>query len=307
MKGMRRREHLLWVFVAAVVLPASPAPAAERELDRDPPPSSAKEIETPIERVFPEVPVRPPLFPWFREKLQELPPFFADTQLEARYRTYYLRKDRTIDVLSEAWAMGGSVYYRSGWLLDHLQLEAEGFTSQPIIAPEDRDGTLLLAPGQQGYSVLGIANGKLRLGGLVLTGYRQYLDLPYVNRQDNRMTPNTFEAITLVKPEGRLRFSTGYSWRIKLRNSDKFTNHLYVAPNGRTAKAVVALNRGNEPTAVTISLADPIDGVSCVEQAQALWGPKAGGHLGIAGSPRDREMTEDDLHEAARVMAQVIG
>ncbi len=55
-----------------------------------------------------------------------------------------------------------------------------------------------------------------------LQGYRQYFDLPYVNRRDNRMTPNTFEAITLAKPEGELRFSTGYSWKIKKRSSDDF-------------------------------------------------------------------------------------
>jgi len=78
------------------------------------------------------------------------PPFLADIQLEARFRTYYLREDRTIDVQSEAWAMGGSVYYRSGWLADVFAIEAESFTSQPIYAPEDRGGTGLLAPVQGG-------------------------------------------------------------------------------------------------------------------------------------------------------------
>ncbi len=84
--------------------------------------------------------------------------------------------------------MGGSVYYRSGWLADFLSLEAEFFTSQPIIAPESRGGTLLLAPKQEGYSVVGVANAKLRYKGVVLTGYRQTLGLPYVNKSDIRMT-----------------------------------------------------------------------------------------------------------------------
>jgi hypothetical protein len=177
--------------------------------------------------MFPEEPVRAPLVPWVRNRLQKLPAFFADTVLEARFRTYYLRQDRAFPVLgddglSEAWAMGGSIYYRSGWLEDLLQVEVEGFTSQPIVAPENRGGTLLLAPVQEGYSVLGIANAKLRYKGLVLTGFRQFLDLPYVNRRDNRMTPNTYEAISLAKPEGVFRFFTGYSWKIKRRNSDEF-------------------------------------------------------------------------------------
>jgi hypothetical protein len=40
-------------------------------------------------------------------------------------------------------------------------IEVEGFTSQPIYAPEDRGGTGLLAPVQEGYSALGIANARL--------------------------------------------------------------------------------------------------------------------------------------------------
>lgn len=164
------------------------------------------------------------LFPWIGQKLEDLPPFFADSEVDARFRTYYMRQDRTIDVLSEAWAMGGSVAYRSGWLADTLAVELEGFTSQAAYAPDDRDGTGLLQLGQDGYSVLGIANAKLRYRGLVVTGFRQYLDLPYVNRSDVRMTPNTFESITLAKPEGNLRFSAGYTWKMKRWTSDEFVS-----------------------------------------------------------------------------------
>jgi hypothetical protein len=196
--------------------------AAERELDQDPPPGSAREIATPIQRVFPVAPERPSIFPGIREQIQEWPPFFAGGQLEARFRTYYMKKDRTIDLISEAWAAGGSIYYRSGWLKNLFSVEAEGFTSQKIYGPSDRDGTFLLAPGQEGYSALGIANAKLRFGEVVLTGGRQYLDLPYVNRNDSRMTPNTFESITLVKPAGEFQFSTGYTWKIKRRTAEDF-------------------------------------------------------------------------------------
>jgi len=203
---------------------AQPLAAAERELEEAPPPSSADEIETPIERVFPDLEKKPSLFPWVREQLEGRHPFLADTRLEARFRTYYLRKHQTTDVLSEAWAMGGSLYYRSGWLADMFAIEVEGFTSQPLYAPEDRGGTGLLAPVQEGYSALGIANAKLRYKGIELTGFRQYLDLPYVNRNDSRMTPNTFESVTLTKSEGGVLFSTGYTWKIKRRTSDEFVS-----------------------------------------------------------------------------------
>jgi hypothetical protein len=222
-RGPLQRARFLWGAIPAAVVFASPAPAAEGELEQAPPASSAAEIQTSIQRMFPDAPERrPPPFPWFRQRLQKLPPFFADTQLAARFRTYYLREDQTSDVLSEAWAMGGSIYYHSGWLEDLFAVEVEGFTSQPIVAPDSKGGTLLLQPVQDGYSALGIANGKLRYKGIELAGYRQYLDLPYLNRQDNRMTPNTFEAITLRKPEGELQFIAGYAWNIKSRNSDDF-------------------------------------------------------------------------------------
>lgn len=216
---MNRSLVALAVVLGSVFLTIA-ALAAERELDTDTAPGSTSEIQTPIDRVFPRETKRAPLFPSFRARLQDLPAFISDATFEARYRTFYLRQDRTSDRLSEAWAMGGSLYYRSGWLADVFAIELEGFTSQPIVAEDSKRGTLLLQPVQDGYTVLGIANAKLRYGGIELTGYRQYLDLPYVNRQDNRMTPTTFEAITLSKPEGEFRFSGGYSWNVKARNSD---------------------------------------------------------------------------------------
>jgi hypothetical protein len=201
---------------------ALPAAAAERELDQASPPSSVVQIETPIERVISAEERRRPFFPRLASALDDLPPFFADTQLEARFRTFYLRNDRTTDSLSEALATGGSLYYRSGWLAETFAVEVEGFTSQPLYAPQDRDGTGLLRPVQDGYTALGIANAQLQYRGVVLTGFRQYLDLPYVNRSDSRMTPNTFEGVTLSKPKGPVRFSTGYTWKIKRRTSTEF-------------------------------------------------------------------------------------
>ncbi len=222
--GSRHPAALFLLGAALVALAADPCGAEERELEKETAPTTTEAIKTPLERTFLPPERRDSLFPGLRRQLQGLPAFLADTQLEARFRTYYLRKDRTTDLLSEAWAIGGSVYYHSGWLEDAFAVEVEGFTSQPLVAPDDRGGTGLLAPVQEGYGVLGIANVKLRHKGIVLTGGRQYLGLPFVNRDDSRMTPNTFEALTLAREEGRLRFSTGYIWRIKRRSSDEFVS-----------------------------------------------------------------------------------
>ena len=209
--------------LALTLLAAPSAIAQERELEDAPPPSSIYEIEAAIDRAYPEPEIRRSLFPWISRRMQSLPPFLADTKLYLRYRTYYLRQDRASGLLSEAWAMGGSLYYRSGWLEDFFAAELEAFTAQPIVAPADRAGTRLLEePDQKGFGVLGVANGKLRYRDFVLTGFRQYLDLPYLNRQDNRMIPNTFEAAKLAKEKGPLRFTAGYAWKFKPRDDDDF-------------------------------------------------------------------------------------
>jgi hypothetical protein len=214
------------VCTLALVLFATPSSfAGEQELEDAPPPTSIGEMAGALERAYQEPEVRPSLFPWIGEQAKDLTPFLADTKLYLRYRSYYFRRDRTSGQLSEAWAMGGSLYYHSGWFKELFAAELEGFTSQPIVAPDDRPGTLLLKePDQRGYTVLGVANGKLRYRDFVLSGYRQKLHLPFLNQQDSRMTPNTFEAAKFAKEDGPLRFAAGYAWKFKRRNGDDFVS-----------------------------------------------------------------------------------
>jgi len=90
---------------------------------------------------------------------------------------------------------------------------------------------------------------------------------------------------------------------VVLRASEQFTNHLYSHGN-TVAKAVVAFRTDNRT--VTLSLADPIDGVNCCNIAQALWGSEADGHAGIAGSPRGQVMTMEDADMAAHKLSLAI-
>lgn len=78
-----------------------------------------------------------------------------------------------------------------------------------------------------------------------------------------------------------------------VRVVDCFANHLYVAPDGSIARAVVTLRLDTHN--LTVSLADPTPGVSCLAIVQELWGPEAGGHAGIAGGPRNVFFGLDDL------------
>lgn len=83
-----------------------------------------------------------------------------------------------------------------------------------------------------------------------------------------------------------------------------FCNHLYTTPEGFLGKCVVCFN--TESKTITVSLADPVDGVSCREAVQALWGPLAGGHNGIAGSPRGQEMTDEDAVKLISLMSDLL-
>jgi hypothetical protein len=140
-----------------------------------------------------------------------------------RLRTFYFNRQNDDDTASEALATSGWAQYVSGWLLDTVAIGATYYTSLPVYAPDDRPGSLLLTPGQDAIGVFGEAWGALRYKDYaLLKGGRQKIDEGYVNLQDNRMIPNTFEAVTLSGKVGWLRYDVGYLWTIKPRDSNDF-------------------------------------------------------------------------------------
>ena len=88
-----------------------------------------------------------------------------------------------------------------------------------------------------------------------------------------------------------------------LRKASAFVNHLYETPEGEIGKAVVAFNENHK--SVTVSLADPVKGVNIARLLQSLWGPEAGGHATIGGSPRGTKMAFKDAVEAAEAIRAV--
>jgi hypothetical protein len=153
-----------------------------------------------------------------------------ESEVTVHLRSYYLDRDRPAPSGdSEAWALGGWLGYQSGWVADFLRIGAVGYTSQPLYAPDNKDGTLLLAPGQDGYSVLGQAYVALRMQQNVFTAFRQLVDQPEVNPRDIRMTPNTFNGYTLGGKVGELGYYGGYLDKMKAINSDEFVNMAAVA------------------------------------------------------------------------------
>jgi hypothetical protein len=221
-------------LVAAQPPPGAAQPAAPPQ-EAGPPTDSAARPEDPGQRAdvsigAPDTALFPPqmglletTFPRLREGMSTLPPFIRDTDLNVRFRTFYFNRQSDDDTALEAWAAGGWIQYVSGWLADTFAVGTTYYTSQPLYAPDDRAGTLLLTPGRDAIGVFGEAWGALRYKEYaLLKAYRQRIDDGYVNSQDNRMVPNTFQAITLSGTFDWLRYNAGYVEDIKPRDSNDF-------------------------------------------------------------------------------------
>ncbi|HZI42382.1 MAG TPA: hypothetical protein VFD67_11780 [Gemmatimonadaceae bacterium] len=89
---------------------------------------------------------RPELLPRLKEYLSTLPPFFRDTSLKLRSRTFYFNRQNDDGTANEALATGGWLQYTSGWLLDTFGVGATYYMSFPLYAPESRSGSLILTP-----------------------------------------------------------------------------------------------------------------------------------------------------------------
>jgi hypothetical protein len=153
----------------------------------------------------------------------------SQTHFKFDFRTFYFDREKYDDTVSKAFAAGGWVGAKTPFFLDRFSFGVTGYTSQKIHGDPDEDGTVLLEPVQAGYSVLGEAFVDVRLvEGLHLFAGRKEFDTPFINPHDNRLTPNTFEAVVIqgqtdLGPDGAtLKYGAGYFDRIKNRNADHF-------------------------------------------------------------------------------------
>jgi hypothetical protein len=136
----------------AASVPSGPRKPPPEELHLEPDQAPAPERPAPLLRRY---------IPGLQVSMEKLPAFVRDTDLNLHFRTFYFDRINPDDSVNEAWAIGGWLEYRSGWLWDTLAMGAVGYTSQPLYAPNDKDGTTLLAAGQGGITVLGQAYGQL--------------------------------------------------------------------------------------------------------------------------------------------------
>ena len=219
----------LWAMHPGIVPAQQPGTTGQTETvavdaDDDVEPSSTETGQSPLDKSFgPRTHAD-----WVRETRRKA---WQDTRFDAQVRTYFLDREKYDDSDSEAWAVGGSAGLKTGYFRERFALGATAYTSHRLHGPEDEDGTLLLEPGQHGYAVLGELYGEVLLNQATrLSIGRRGIDTPYLNRNDSRMTPNTFEAITVQglygggEGQSEWRAGGGYVDTIKERNSDEFVS-----------------------------------------------------------------------------------
>ena len=258
-----RLYALIMSLVVVALAPATRAAAPEDLADEQPAPASVEDELSPMGEVVPlEVPM-PSAFPRLKKRLETAAPLWRDTQLRLHPRVYYFDRDRENANDSVALAYGGWLAYNSGWWRDRLRFNASMYTTQRAYGPGDKGGTLLLKERQQGFTVLGKANVELKLSEAIMAkAYRQSFNLPYLNRNDSRMVPNTFEAYSLIgKPENNWAYVLSHVRQMKLRNRDDFVSMSEAA----------GFNDRDEPLTVGAARYDFTDDINIGATSQYAW------------------------------------
>ena len=216
-----KQRSLVLVLCCVLVLVWGPTPvqAEDPVTITGPPIPHAPDIPSQLEIGFSEpAPPKP-------EKDKEDYAFFKDAKTTLHLRNYYLNRDTLSDDEYETWAQGGWLGLKTGRIWDILSFGITVYGSYKFYGPEDKDGALLLAPGQENITVLGELYAKFNYARHELKLGRQEYDLPFLNRQDNRMIPNTFEGYSLGAPAAEnphFQYGLGYVDKMKKRNSDTF-------------------------------------------------------------------------------------
>lgn len=91
----------------------------------------------------------------------------------------------------------------------------------------------------------------------------------------------------------------------RTKTGDDFVNDLYVAPDGTQGNAVISFSP--EKGKIVLSFADQPKGKNAIEIMTGLFGSEAGGHAGIAGTPREGTYTQVDFDRVFDAVVKEIG
>ena len=243
----RYRDQL--ICVVALCAPVTATFAAEYLALENLAAESAEEASIGLQDID-KAPEKRPRRQLLRDALGDAPPFWRDSSLDLGLRVYDFERENGVQSIAEAFAVGTDLTFRSGKWRDRLSTVVSWHTSFAIDAPEGLGRTGLLAPDQSDLSVISRAYLQYELGETTsLRLYRQDFNMPYINRKDSRMIPNTHEAYVLRYPGERLQWLFGQVTKMKQRDSEDFV------PMGEVA-GVQGSNAGTTVAGVRYKFSD---------------------------------------------------
>ncbi|BCS89687.1 histidine porin [Pseudodesulfovibrio sediminis] len=131
---------------------------------------------------------------------EEEPSEFGTLTGQARMY-YFTQRNKTtgedFDNIRESLAVGGFLKYETPWLAEYFGAGVAGYTTIPFLDmfnERDEGGTGLLSSTNQGFIALGEAYFKARYSQTEGRIWRQRIETPFINGNDSRMVPQTFEA-----------------------------------------------------------------------------------------------------------------
>ncbi len=197
--------------------------AAEYKDAEDTAPKSVDDIDNMLENIAGTILLaRTPVIDAIDEWRRKRGPFWRDGNVKFNFRTMDFEGEIGNFFETQAWAAPGEIAYRSGQWRDFLTLGASVYGSYELSESEFPGATGMLQLNGDNITTLGQAYFEFGWKGLTGRFYRQSLDFPYLNRNDSRMIPNTFEAYGFAREGTDLDFYLGYVDKIKLRNREDF-------------------------------------------------------------------------------------
>ena len=227
---MRKRIRLVtWprlapLYLLCSLLPLAPAVVLSSEYQRaeEIAPESAVDAPSGLEDILRTRRARPGRA-FLLDVLEDATPFWRDSRFELGLRAYDFQREDGIEPIGEATAIGTELLFQSGKWRDQLSTVISWHTSFGVDAAESLGNTGLLAPDQSDLSVISRAYLQYDVGSTTsIRLYRQDFNMPYMNRQDSRMIPNTHEAYVVRYPGEKLQLLAGHVTKMKQRDSEEF-------------------------------------------------------------------------------------
>ena len=167
-----------------------------------------------------------------------LPQVLRDSTVDLKLRTYHFEQDLLPGQVARATTYGGHLGLTTG-SLKGWQAGLTWYGTYEISSNVNGAETQLLAENKDDISVLGKAFVRYSKDEWQLDLFRQEINLPYINKLDSRMIPNTFEAYSVSRDGIKIDLFASHVTDMKTRSDDEFRSMAQVAGADRDRGASV--------------------------------------------------------------------